>query len=109
MEHVSNQITLSQAKQEASTVFLAKVFNWMAIGLGITGVVAWFTATSGLAAQLVASPLFMILLVAELGLVFYLSARINKIQAGTATGVTDGRATVAEGTRLQASGWAMSC
>ncbi|MBL4903225.1 MAG: BAX inhibitor (BI)-1/YccA family protein, partial [Desulfocapsa sp.] len=35
MEHASNQqITLSQARQEASTIFLAKVFNWMAIGLG---------------------------------------------------------------------------
>jgi len=92
MEHVSNQITLSQAKQEASTIFLAKVFNWMAIGLGITGVVAWFTASTGLAAQLIASPLFMILLFAELGLVFYLSARINKIQAGTATGLFIGYA-----------------
>jgi len=88
MEYMSNQqITLSQAKQEASTIFLAKVFNWMAIGLGLTGVVAWFMASSGFAAQLVGSPLFMILIFAELGLVFYLSARIEKIQAGTATGL----------------------
>ncbi len=88
MEHVSNQqITLSQAKQEASTIFLAKVFNWMAIGLGITGVIAWFTASTGLAAQLAQGPLFMILLFAELGLVFYLSARIEKIGHGTATGL----------------------
>ena len=87
MEHVSNQVTLSQARQEASTIFLAKVFNWMAIGLGLTGVVAWFMASSGLAVQLVGSPFFMIILFAELGLVFYLSARISKIQAGTATGL----------------------
>ncbi|HIQ37689.1 MAG TPA: Bax inhibitor-1/YccA family protein [Desulfocapsa sulfexigens] len=88
MEHVSNQqITLSQARQEASTIFLAKVFNWMSIGLGLTGVIAWFTASSGLAAQLVQGPMFMILLFAELGLVFYLSARIEKIQPGTATGL----------------------
>ena len=88
MEHVSNQqITLSQARQEASTIFLAKVFNWMSIGLGLTGVIAWFTASSGLAAQLVQGPMFMILLLAELGLVFYLSARIEKIQPGTATGL----------------------
>ncbi|HIP82925.1 MAG TPA: Bax inhibitor-1/YccA family protein [Desulfocapsa sulfexigens] len=88
MEHVSNQqITLSQAKQEASTIFLAKVFNWMAIGLGLTGVIAWFTASTGLAAQLVQGPLFMILLFAELGLVFYLSARIEKIEPKTATGL----------------------
>ena len=92
MEHVSNQITLAQAKQDASTIFLAKVFNWMAIGLGVTGVIAWYMASSGLAAQLVATPLFMILLIAELGLVFYLSARVDKIQAGTATGLFIGYA-----------------
>lgn len=92
MYQTSNQITLTQARQEASTIFLAKVFNWMAAGLGLTGVVAWFTASSGLAMQLVASPLFMILLLAELGLVFYLSARIAKIQAGTATGLFIGYA-----------------
>ena len=92
MYQTSNQITLTQARQEASTIFLAKVFNWMAAGLGLTGVVAWFTASSGLAMQLVASPLFMILLLAELGLVFYLSARIEKIQAGTATGLFIGYA-----------------
>ncbi len=88
MEHVSNQqITLSQAKQEASTIFLAKVFNWMALGLGLTGVIAWFTASSGLATQLAQGPFFMILLFAELGLVFYLSARIEKIEPATATGL----------------------
>lgn len=91
MYQTSNQITLTQARQEASTIFLAKVFNWMAVGLGLTGIVAWFTASSGLAMQLVASPVFMILLVAELGLVF-LSARIDKIQAGTATGLFIGYA-----------------
>ena len=83
----TNQITLTQARQEASTIFLAKVFNWMAMGLGLTGIVAYFTASSGLARAIVASPLFMILIVVELGLVFYLSARISKIQAATASGL----------------------
>lgn len=85
MEHVSNQLTLTQARQAASTVFLAKVFNWMAIGLGLTGVIAWFVASSGLATQL--QPFFLPLMLVELGLVFFLSARINKIEAGTATGL----------------------
>jgi uncharacterized protein len=85
MQQTSNTITLTEARHEASTVFLAKVFNWMAIGLGLTGVVAWFTASSGLAMQL--QPYFMFLIIAELGMVFYLSARINKIQAATATGL----------------------
>ena len=83
----SNQITIAQARQEASTIFLAKVFNWMAIGLGLTGIVAYLTASTGLAYALVGSPLFFVLVIGELGLVFYLSARIDKIQAGTATGL----------------------
>lgn len=83
----TNQITLTQARQEASTIFLAKVFNWMAIGLGLTGLVAFFTASSGLAMQIVTSPLFFILIIAELGMVFYLSARVDKMQAATATGL----------------------
>ena len=92
MQQATNSMTLTQAKQEVSSIFLAKVFNWMAVGLGITGVISWFTASSGLAAQLVQGPLFMILLFAELGLVFYLSARINKIQAATATSLFIGYA-----------------
>ncbi len=80
-------MTVERARQEASTVFLAKVFNWMAMGLGLTGVIAWLTASSGLAMSIVGTPMFMILIVAELGMVFYLSARIDKIQPGTATGL----------------------
>ncbi len=83
----TNQITIAQARQEASSIFLAKVFNWMAMGLGLTGLIAYFTASSGLARAIVGSPLFMILIIAELGMVFYLSARISKIQAATASGL----------------------
>ena len=83
----TRSITVAQARQEASTVFLAKVFNWMAIGLAVTGGTAFLTAESGMARTLVASPLFFILVLAELGMVFYLSARIEKLQPGTATGL----------------------
>ena len=90
MQQTTNTMTISEARHEASTVFLAKVFNWMAIGLGLTGVIAWFVASSGLAVQL--QPLFLPLILVELGLVFFLSARVNKIQAGTATGLFIGYA-----------------
>jgi len=84
----TRDITLAQAQQQASTVFLAKVFNWMAVGLALTGGIAYFVAASGLARALVANPiLFFALVVIELGLVFFLSARINRIQPGTATGI----------------------
>lgn len=85
MSQHAQQITLSKARVDASSVFLAKVFNWMAVGLGVTGVVAYFTAMFGLAQTIASSGLFMILIIGELGLVIYLSARINKMQAGTAS------------------------
>ena len=91
-QYGTNSMTVAQARQEASTVFLAKVFNWMAIGLGLTGIIAYFTAQSGLAIAIVGSPIFFILILGELGLVFYLSARIDKIQPGTATGLFVGYA-----------------
>ena len=80
-------LTIEKARQEASTVFLAKVFNWMAIGLALTGGIAYLTASTGLALSLVASPMFFVLILAELGMVFYLSARIEKMQPTTATGL----------------------
>lgn len=78
-------ISVTQASQDAASIFLAKVFNWMALGLGLTGITAYFAFHTGITHAIVASPLFLILIFAELGLVFFLSARVNKIQAGTAS------------------------
>ena len=86
-QYQTRDITLTRARQEASTVFLAKVFNWMAIGLALTGIVAYFFAESGMVRALVGSPLFFILILVELGMVFYLSARVEKMQPATATGL----------------------
>ena len=85
MQTDTNSITISQARQDAASIFLAKVFNWMAVGLGITGLVAYLTAATGLAVKIINSPLFIIIALGTLGLVFYLSARIDKIQASTAS------------------------
>lgn len=82
-----NSQAISVARQDAATIFLAKVFNWMAAGLGLTGLVAFFAVASGLTYSIVNSPLFMVLILAELGMVFFLSARIEKIQASTAAGL----------------------
>lgn len=70
-----------------SSKFLASAFNWMGAGLLATGVIAWVMAASGMAVALASSPLFFVLLIGELGLVFYLSGRINKISASTAQGL----------------------
>ena len=77
----------SHASSQASTIFLAKVFNWMAIGLGITAAIAFMVASSGTAQQLIFSNkmVFYGLIIGELGLVIYLSSRIQHMSAGRAT------------------------
>ena len=87
--YTSNERVITQAASEASTVFLAKVFNWMAIGLGLTGLAAFLTVNSQAALQLVFGNkmVFYGLIFGELGMVFYLSARIERISAQAATGL----------------------
>ncbi len=69
--------------------FVRSVYNWMALGLGLTGVVAFAVAHSPAILKLVYGNqiLFFGLIIAELVLVFSLSARVNKMQASTATGL----------------------
>jgi len=87
MQSATQPVTITQAKQDAASIFLAKVFNWMAVGLGITGAVAYAAAATGIAQAIIRSPFFLVLAIGTLGLVFYLSARIDKIQARTASGL----------------------
>ncbi len=85
----TRKVNLSKAEAQvaASSVFLAKVFNWMMVGLGLTGAVAWVTAHSALGRMIAATPLYWVLALVEIGLVWYLAARIDRLQASTATGI----------------------
>jgi len=78
--------------------YMIRVYNYMAAGVALTGVVAWLTfsqavvtdaagAITGLTpfGQMIFSgPLAIVLFIVTLGMVFYLSFRINRLQAGTA-------------------------
>ena len=78
MQTETQSITITQAKQDAASIFLAKVFNWMAAGLGITGLVAYGTAASGLAVRIINSPFFLI---STLTAVFFLSSANVQLMA----------------------------
>lgn len=66
--------------------FFRRVYNWMIAGLALTGGVAWFTAHSEpMLNAIFGTPLFWILIVGELGMVFFLAARVHKLSAGTAS------------------------
>ena len=74
---------------ERVSAFLWKVYSWMAIGLGITAAVAFVVDGSPEVLRLVVGNrlVFFALVIAELGLVFYLSARANRIDPGRAAGL----------------------
>jgi len=74
---------------ERVTAFLRKVYGWMFVGLGLTGAVAVGVASSPTLGQTIFSHriLFFGLILAELGMVFYLSARVDKMAPSTASAV----------------------
>jgi len=74
---------------ERVSAFLTKVYGWMCIGLGITAVVAFVVAGSpALVRALTGNQLvFFALVLVELGLVFYLSARVDRLTPGAAAGL----------------------
>jgi FtsH-binding integral membrane protein len=68
-------------------MFLRAVYGWMCVGLGVTAVVAFSVAGSPRITQALLANrlLFFALIGAELGLVFFLSARVAKLAPGTAS------------------------
>lgn len=71
---------------ERATAFLRSVYGWMFVGLGITAAVALGVAGSpALLQTIVSSPMiFFGLVIAELALVFVLSARVQRLAPTTA-------------------------
>lgn len=84
MKSVSLQRT--QAQIQVNT-FIRSVYNWMAIGLGLTGFVAFYVSNSEAIMRLIFGNqlIFFGLIIGELALVFTISARVHKMQASTAT------------------------
>ena len=82
--------TIPAQKTQTSVMvneFIRSVYNWMAGGLAITGFIAYYVASTPSIRDLIfGNPiLFYGMIIGELALVFFLSARVNKIQASTAT------------------------
>jgi FtsH-binding integral membrane protein len=80
--------------------YMIRVYNYMAAGVALTGVVAWLTyasaVTTNAAGQLAltpfgqaiySGPLTIILFLGTLGLVFFMSFRIQHLQPSTALGL----------------------
>ncbi len=78
--------TTTVGAAERTTAFLRAVYGWMCVGLGITAAVAFGVAGSpGVLQAIAANPILRWgVILAPLGLVFFLSYRVNKMSPGTA-------------------------
>lgn len=74
-------MSLVQAQQQ----FLSKVYGWMVGGLLVTAATAYLVATSYEIMNLIRS-MMLLLIIAEFGLVIFLSARVDKMSKNTAIG-----------------------
>jgi len=74
------------ARDEGLRTYMLSVYNYMASGVLLTGLVALGFAASGMAEQVFLSPGFLkyVIMFAPLGLVLWLSFGINRLSEGTA-------------------------
>lgn len=64
---------------------MLRIYNYMAIGLVVTGLVAYFVGTTpSLYVPIFSSPLKWVVMLAPLGFVMFMSFKIQSISAGTA-------------------------
>lgn len=84
MEPIS---VLGQRSEIQVNEFIRSVYNWMFIGLGLTGLVSLYVSGSETILSLIFSNsiIFFALIIAELALVFSISGMVNRMSAGTAT------------------------
>ena len=64
--------------------YMLRIYNYMASGLALTGIVAYVFAFSGMYAQVAATPLIWLIILAPLGFVLLFSFGQERMNAGTA-------------------------
>ena len=63
--------------------YMLSVYNYMASGVLLTGIVAMLFASSGLAEQVLSTPLRWLIILAPLGFVMAMSFGLNRMSTGT--------------------------
>lgn len=83
----TNELVRNYAAKAAQSALFRSVYLWMTLALAITGFTAMYIAKSYTFLEMIAQNSMMSwgLLIAEIGLVMYLSARIQRISFTTAT------------------------
>jgi FtsH-binding integral membrane protein len=74
--------TTVSAIDEGLRTFMLRVYNYMALGIGISGLMAYFVASTPALAHVV-KDFHLLFMLAPLGIVLFLGARIDKMEAST--------------------------
>jgi len=74
----------TQARESHLAATFRVAYGWMCAGLALSGLIAWYAASSGLAVRLMQGGGFTVCLIAEVALVFALSAAIRKLPVAAA-------------------------
>lgn len=85
----TEKVVFDDRREEAVSELMRNVYLWMTGGLALTGLVAWIVATSPTLVSLIfgSQIIFWGLLIAELVFVMILSAAIDKLSFGAASGM----------------------
>ena len=90
----------SAARIEAAAIdpglrrYMLSVYNYMAAGLGLTGLVAYLAVATGFYQAIAATPFIWVVMLAPLAAVLFLSFRIDRMSIGAAQAVFWGYAAV---------------
>src|SRR3954454_14550397 len=76
----------SVARDAGLRSYMLSVYNYMASGVLLTGIVAMVFASSGFAAQVLATPLRWLIVLAPLGFVMAMSFGLNRMKTWSSSG-----------------------
>lgn len=88
MESFSRPMSVDAIAAEQQR-FMVRVYNWMTAGLAITGFMAFYISSSPAIMNIIFGNAIIpiVLIITQIGLVFWLSARVMQMSASKATGV----------------------
>lgn len=83
-DQTTQNIAAGQYVDEGLRIYMTKVYNYMGLGLLATAITAYLGAASGIYVALAQTPLIWLVVLAPLGMVIYLSARLHKMSESAA-------------------------
>jgi FtsH-binding integral membrane protein len=85
LNSMRNNPAAVQAQADAGLrEYFRSIYTYMTLGLALTGLVAYFAADSGLYQAIARTPLMWLVMLAPLGMVMFLSFRVEKMSLVTA-------------------------